>query len=102
MAGCASLRRNRWWGVCSRIRWGCALKTPDGQFEFSYIRSPKQIAGVLTPFRPTWLVQYLGDGTMAWPDNRRGVFEFVDEFYAICDTPRPAWLVVELSKEGAK
>ena len=78
------------------------MKTPDGQFEFSYIRSPKQIAGVLTPFRPTWLVQYLGDGTMAWPDNRRGVFEFVDEFYAICDTPRPAWLVAELSKEGAK
>lgn len=53
------------------------MTTPDGKFEFSYIRSPKQFAGKMTPFRRTWWVQYLGDGTSAWPDNRRGVFEFV-------------------------
>ena len=74
------------------------MTTPDGKFEFSYIRSPKQFAGKMTPFRRTWWVQYLGDGTSAWPGNRRGVFEFVQEFYEICDTPRPKWLLKELAK----
>ena len=30
--------------------------------EYGYVRSPKEIAGRMEPFRPHWWAQYLGNG----------------------------------------
>jgi hypothetical protein len=70
--------------------------TPDGKFEYGWISSPAQMIGRMTPFRQCWNVQYLGDGTQDFVTTRREVFEFVRDFYDICDTPYPKWLKREL------
>ena len=74
-------------------------KTPDGKFEFGWIRSPRDVIGKIEPFAQGWHVQSLGDGTSDFCASRRGVFEFVADFYDIESTPYPDWLKKEL---GAK
>ena len=74
-------------------------KTPDGKFEYGWIRSPRDVIGKIEPFAQGWHVQYLGDGTSDFCANRRGVFDFVADFYDIGSTAYPLWLRKELSSE---
>ena len=71
--------------------------TPDGRFEYGWIASPRDMIGKMTPFRQCWNVQHLSDGTQDFPTTRRGVFEFIADFYDIGDTPHPEWLKRELA-----
>lgn len=71
--------------------------TPDKCFEFGWISSPKELIGKMTPFRQCWHVQFLGDGTQEFCFTRREVFEFIESFYEIADTPKPDWLLKELA-----
>ena len=71
--------------------------TPDGAFEYGFIRSPRDIVGKITPFGQGWHVQRLNGGESSFESPRRAVFEWIAGWYAIGDTPRPAWLDKELS-----
>ena len=42
----------------------------DPDFDWGYISAQKDMCGTMTPFRPMWWAQYLGDGTQEWFDTR--------------------------------
>jgi hypothetical protein len=39
-------------------------------FEWGYLSAQKDMCGTMTPFRPMWWAQYLGDGTQEWFDTK--------------------------------
>lgn len=49
----------------------------DG-FEFSYVRTPKDMTGTLRPFYPHWWVQYLADGQSWRFDTKAQVLEWIE------------------------
>lgn len=50
-------------------------------FEFGYIAKPEQMNGAMLPeFKPTWWVQYLGDGTQAFFKTRRECLDWIREW----------------------
>jgi hypothetical protein len=42
-----------------------------GCFEYSFISKPSQICGTLSPFRPFWFIQHLGNGMFEMFDTKR-------------------------------
>jgi hypothetical protein len=36
--------------------------TSDGAFQYGHMSRPDQMCGTLTPWRPHWWVQYMGNG----------------------------------------
>ena len=54
-------------------------------FEYAYIRSPKDMAGTMYPFRPHWWAQYLGNGESAMFDTKAECLAWIKEWDAIGD-----------------
>lgn len=52
-------------------------------FEFSYIRSPKDMTGTMQPFSFCWLIQYLVDGQIAFFDSKAECLLWAAEFNQI-------------------
>ena len=67
--------------------------TPDGKFEYGFIRSPRDVIGKIEPFCQCWHVQYLGNGDSSFEATVGGVFRWISSWYEIDDTPKPAWLL---------
>lgn len=74
--------------------------TPDGAFEYGYIRSPRDVVGKIEPFAQGWHVQKLSNGESSFEATREGVFRWIADWYDIADTPHPVWLRRELRSEG--
>ena len=66
--------------------------TPDGRFEFGFIRSPRDIVGKITPFAQGWHVQRLIGGESSFAATRQGVYRWIADWYDIDDTAYPDWL----------
>ena len=78
------------------------MKTLDRQFQYSYVKSPCQIFGTMTPFRPHFSVQHLSSGEQETFNTRQGMFEWIGEWYDICDSVKPHWLLKEINKVKSK
>ena len=49
-------------------------------FEYGYIKKPSDMYGTLTPFRPCWWVQYLGDGQSKLFDTKKQCLQWIKEW----------------------
>ena len=74
------------------------MKTLDQQFEYSHVKYPRQMYGTMSPFRPHFWVQHLPSGEQEIFNTRKGVFEWIKEWYEICNTQKPYWLLKEIKK----
>ena len=52
-------------------------------FDVGFIAKPDDMCGTLTPFRPCWNAQYLGDGTQQFFTDIKECREWVREWGAI-------------------
>tara|TARA_R110000787_G_scaffold207216_1_gene317315 strand:- start:35 stop:238 length:204 start_codon:yes stop_codon:yes gene_type:complete len=46
----------------TRKPYGHTRTTTDGAFQLGYTATPEEMCGTLTPWRPHWWAQYMGDG----------------------------------------
>tara|TARA_B100000683_G_C12315086_1_gene484032 strand:- start:191 stop:424 length:234 start_codon:yes stop_codon:yes gene_type:complete len=46
-------------------------------FDCHYIEKPEDMAGTMTPFKPSWNIQYLGDGTQEFFDTIKEAQEWL-------------------------
>lgn len=49
-------------------------------FQFSYIRTPKDMYGTMYPFEPHWWIQYLGDGQTARFETKSECLAWIKEW----------------------
>jgi hypothetical protein len=75
------------------------MKTLDEQFEYGYIKHPRQMYGTMTPFRPHFWVQHLPSGELNISNTRQGVFQWIKGWYDICDSKQPTWLSKEIKQK---
>ena len=54
-----------------------------GNFEYGFIATPSDMAGLMEPFRPMWNVQYLGDGTQEFFDTEAECLDWIKEWEEI-------------------
>ena len=52
-------------------------------FEFSYIKSRKDMAGTMDDFTPHWWVQYLGNGQSERFNNKQECLDWIKEWNEI-------------------
>lgn len=75
------------------------MKTLDKQFEYGYIKYPRQMCGTMSPFRPHFWVQHLSSGELNIFNTRQGVFQWIKGWYDICDSKQPIWLSKEIKQK---
>jgi len=46
-------------------------------FDCHYIEKPEDMVGTMIPFKPTWSVQYLGNGMDGWFDTIKEAQEWL-------------------------
>ncbi len=50
-------------------------------FDCGYIAKPSDMVGSMTPFKPVWEVQYLGDGTQGWFGSPQEAIGWIKSWY---------------------
>jgi hypothetical protein len=49
-------------------------------FQFAYVRTQKDMYGMMHPFQPHWWVQYLGNGASAMFDTKAECLAWIKEW----------------------